>query len=504
MEIQEQQYSSEQYEQATEPTTGQQPDVAEDTPPAAQNDPAPEYDEIEASIYESEPTVTPTGAGGDFFDFPPEPESSRHHFSDAAPTEPSDNPQPPRVYYEESIKKEKKKGSMKKFIAGVLILSLVGGGSIGLGIGFSDYISDRFLVSSDADNTIEATTEMPFQFGNSSEVVLTSTTSAQEYAIVDIVDSVQPSVVNINSTRQSTTSFFNMYDVPIEQTGAGSGIIFHDDGTKVYIVTNNHVIDGATYVSVSFDNDESITAELVGTDPQTDIAVISLLKSDLQAAGVESIRLATFGDSSTLKVGETAIAIGNALGEGKTATRGIISAVSKKINVDGKVLDVIQTDAAINEGNSGGALVNGKGQVIGINTAKLQGSAIEGMGFAIPSNSLKPIVEELMASGYIKRPYLGITGQNITDDLAELYQLPIGVLVRSVVQGSSADLAGIKQGDIITEFDGAKIMNMDQLTTAIKNKSVGDKISIRLIRDGQTATTVEVTLQDANQSGRQQ
>ena len=191
------------------------------------------------------------------------------------------------------------------------------------------------------------------------------------------------------------------------------------------------------------------------------------------------------------------MAIGNPLGDAydNTVTAGVISALNRKIQIADKELTLIQTDAAINPGNSGGALVGSRGTVIGINSIKLVDTSVEGMGFAIPINVAKPIIEELVNKGSVSRPYLGIMGQDINEDVSELYEIPIGVLVRQVIEGSGADAAGIQAGDIIIEFDGEKITSMKQLTKIIESHKVGDKIEVKLIRDGSYKKTVPVTLQ---------
>ncbi|MGL4791020.1 MAG: S1C family serine protease, partial [Anaerotignaceae bacterium] len=292
------------------------------------------------------------------------------------------------------------------------------------------------------------------------------------------------------------------FSMPYEGAGSGSGVIFATDENNVYIVTNNHVIDGASNMTISVTGEEQIPATVIATESSSDLAVISALKTDFYTAGITNIIVAQFGNSDEIKVGEPVIAIGNALGEGKSATDGMISMSKKNIEVNGKSLDVIQTSAPINSGNSGGALVNFKGEIIGINTAKTNSTVAEAMGYAIPSNTVKEIMEKLLIEGTTPKPYLGIMGSDITDDIADMYKLPIGVLVRQVFEGGSAAVAGLVEGDIIVSFDGKTIMNMESLVSTLAEKEVGDVVSMNIIRDTSTPMTLSVTIQDANAQGK--
>ncbi len=395
-------------------------------------------------------------------------------------------------FYKETVKEKKEKKSksfsFKKLIAACLVISVAGGGSIGAGYS----LTQHYLNSK--DEAIDASVNNNTTSSSGGSALALSYVKGDA---VDVIKAVSPSVVSITTkVSGSTTTFFG--NIPYEGKGAGSGVIFHEDDTKVYIVTNNHVIDGASQIGISITGNENIPASVVGADSSSDLAVISVLKTDLASAGIDSVTCAKFGDSDSLEVGESVLAIGNALGEGKSATGGMVSAVEKEITVDGKKLSVIQVDAAINPGNSGGALVNYKGEVVGINTAKTAEQSVEGMGYAIPSNQFTPIMNTLLEKGHIEKPYLGIVGSDITDDLAELYGLPVGVLIRQVEEGGSAATAGIQASDIITEFAGEKIMNMDDLVTNLAKQKVGDSVDIRIIRDGKTAMTMKVVIKDAN------
>lgn len=300
---------------------------------------------------------------------------------------------------------------------------------------------------------------------------------------VSLVKKVTPSVVCITSVTQSQ----NWFNQTFESEGSGSGIIFSQDNENVYIATNAHVISGANRVSVSVEESDLVSATLVGKDANADLAVISVSWQDLRAVGINSVTLAQFGNSSQLQVGESVIAIGNALGGGNTATAGIVSALAKDVDIQGRKLTVIQTDAAINPGNSGGALVNSAGQVIGINTAKLAITSVEGIGYSIASDIAKPIIEQLMST--TDTPALGVYITTVSEELADYYGLPsAGVLVQSVIEGGSAAGSDIRVNDIITSFNGQPVFTAEQLTEAVKKCKVGDMVDITLLRNGETKT----------------
>ena len=315
---------------------------------------------------------------------------------------------------------------------------------------------------------------------------------------VAVAQKVLPSIVGI-SVEYSVNSLFSRN--PSTATAEGSGVIISSDG---YILTNNHVIDTSSSTSSSsyyevnkaskiqvylYNDDTPYDAKIVGTDEQTDLAVIKIDKTDLTAAEL--------GDSDTVQVGEWCMSVGNPLGMRSTVCQGSISALNRQItDTEGKTYTVMQTDAAINEGNSGGALVNSKGQVIGINTLKASGEGVEGLGFAIPINSTKDIYSDLIQYNKVKRPYIGITGSNITEETVEAnptFDLKIGAYVRSVDDYSPAEKAGIKVGDIITQADGQTVENMDDLNEIKNSHQIGDKMNLTIYRDG-SETTVELTL----------
>ena len=324
-----------------------------------------------------------------------------------------------------------------------------------------------------------------------------SQTSLSNYSdtAVYAANKILPSVVGIE-VQYNVNSMLYMFGNRGQSqtaTATGSGIIISEDG---YILTNNHIVStsssssnssSSNYYSVSeaekvtvtlFNDDKTYDAKIVGTDEQTDLAVIKIEKTDLPKA--------EFADSDNIKVGEFAMAVGNPLGMQSSITCGVVSAVNRKItDSDGKEFTLIQTDAAINAGNSGGALVNSQGQVIGINTLKLQGTGIEGMGFAIPINSTTDITSQLIQYSKVKRPYIGITGMDLSENTAKANNLVKGIYVKAIDDFSAAEKAGVKIGDVIIEADGTKISTMDELNS-IKNKhSIGDEMKIKVNRDGQ-------------------
>lgn len=313
---------------------------------------------------------------------------------------------------------------------------------------------------------------------------------------VGVAKKVQPSIVAI-TVEYSVNSIFNR--TPGTATAKGSGVIISEDG---YILTNNHVVNSsssssnvfyevgeASKVTVKLYNDDTeYEGEIIGTDSQTDLAVIKIDKTGLTAAEL--------GDSDSVQVGEFAMAIGSPLGLDNSVTAGIVSAVNREVlDEDGNKYIAIQTDAAINSGNSGGALVNSKGQVIGINTLKLSGDGVEGVGFAIPINSTKDIYQQLIEYNKVKRPYIGISGRDLDEKTAEANNLVVGVYVVSVEEFSAAEKAGIKAGDVIIEADEKDIETMDELNEIKNQKQIGDTMNLKINRNGQERN-VTITLQE--------
>ena len=313
-----------------------------------------------------------------------------------------------------------------------------------------------------------------------------------------------PSIVGIEVNYNVTTNSFFGFGSPQTSTAqaTGSGIIISEDG---YIVTNNHVVDTSSTSSYSyyelskatsikvklnsetFGDDATFEATVVGQDSQTDLAVLKIEKDGLTPA--------EFADSDQAVVGEFVMAVGSPLGLDTTVTQGIISAVNRQVESDGVVYTCIQTDAAINSGNSGGALVNSDGQVIGINTLKLSGSGVEGIGFAIPINSTLDVINQLIDHKKVLRPYIGITGINIDEELSKQENLEIGVYVKSVEDFSPAEKAGIKPGDVIIKADGKDITNMDELNEIKNSHQIGETMTLVVTRNGEERE-LSVTLEE--------
>lgn len=297
-----------------------------------------------------------------------------------------------------------------------------------------------------------------------------------EYPVVAIAERVSPTVVSIINYQH--TGFFRQL-----QPSSGSGVIF--DSKNGYIVTNYHVVAGADRLVVIVQGEHEYEGRLIGGDAQTDLAVIQIKAPNLPQA--------TFGDSDQLQVGELAVAIGSPLGAAfdRSVTAGVVSALNRQISVAGAGgqeinLNVIQTDAAINPGNSGGALVNNRGEVIGINSVKVGRADVEGMGFAIPINDAKPIIEQLMEKGYISRPFIGIYNyQVITEQFAQWYDMPRGIWVGGIVPGGPAEKAGIQVEDIIIRIQEREIKTGGDLQGALKDLSPGDEIQVRIVRRGE-------------------
>lgn len=370
------------------------------------------------------------------------------------------------------------KGVLLPFVSGVLGCSLVIGTCFGVPSIKSKLLGTNLSSSNISNKTNESS-------GYVSQVALSKYSDTSVYAANKIL----PSIVGIKVeySVNSMMSIFGRQTQPSTATATGSGIIISDDG---YILTNNHIVatsseesyyevSDATKVTVTLFNDETeYEAKIIGKDEQTDLAVIKIEKSGLSKA--------EFADSDSIKVGEFAMAVGNPLGMQSSITCGVISAVNREVtDTDGKKFTLIQTDAAINSGNSGGALVNSEGKVIGINTLKLSGTGIEGMGFAIPINSTTDITSQLIQYSKVKRPYIGISGMDLNESIAKANNLVIGVYIKSIDDFSAGEKAGLKVGDVIIEAEGTKITTMDELNE-IKNKhKIGDELKIKVNRDGQ-------------------
>lgn len=385
--------------------------------------------------------------------------------------------------------------SMSKFKTSFLLPFLSGAFGTLLVIGIVFGVPSIRETVLDVEQSTEIASNADIQSNNTSvfednkiatQVSLDSFTNTSIYA----ANKVLPSIVGIKV--DFTVSAYGRTQTSSAQ---GSGIIINEEG---YILTNNHIIsssDSSYYYEVSeansvtvslYNSDTTYQAKIIGTDAQTDLAIIKIEADNLVPA--------TLGNSDSVKVGEFVLAVGNPLGLESSVTFGIVSALNRDItSEDGTAYNVIQTDCAINSGNSGGALVNSDGEVIGINTLKLSGTGIEGVGFAIPINNTIDIYEELISYGKVKRPYIGISGTDLDSSLASYYNLPEGIYVQSVESGSPAELAGLKQGDVIVSINNTKVLTMDELNEVKNSKNIGDTISIEFYRNNKK-NTVNVKL----------
>jgi len=372
------------------------------------------------------------------------------------------------TFYREVIERKPEKSS-RKFIALVLALGLGLGTIFGYGI-------DNFLPSpgSDVNNVYAAAVD-------NTKIVYSGTVSP----VVPIAEKVSPSIVAI-SLKTRTRDFFGRI---FEGQGTGSGIIIDKQG---HIVTNNHVVEGADDIIVILHDGKELEATLIGRDSQTDLAVIKV--------DSDNLTVAELGDSSALKVGELAVAIGSPMGTeyAGSVTAGIVSGLNRTVSIGDDSIKLIQTDAAINPGNSGGALVNSEGKVIGINTIKFAETRVEGMGFAIPINEAKPIIEDLINNKKVLRPFLGIQGITISKEEAEEYKLIQGVYVRLVIPGSGAEAAGVRRGDIITKIDDKKVLTIEDLIAEIQKHKVGDTVKIEVYNQANEYKTLTVKLTASN------
>lgn len=388
--------------------------------------------------------------------------------------------------------KKAKKISLKSVMAVFLAVVLIGGSTYTIGY----YNGQINLNEAKIDEQVQKLLEKNYRAEIYQSVKSYidengATVPVSESDISEIFKNVSNSVVGITSK----TYIYDWFNQQKESQMTGSGVIIGQTSDLYYIVTNHHVISDATDVVVELSKDQIVNAELVGSDESTDLAVISVKKSDIHADLLNDIKPIIIGDSEALKIGEIAIAIGNPLGYTNTITKGIVSAVDRQVGDDSDIM-YIQTDAAINPGNSGGALVNGKGELVGINTAKIADTRVEGMGFAIPTDKMNEIVSELIEKGYVSRPYIGIGGVNVDENTAELYKIPMGVLVRYVYDQSPAKAAGVKEMDLIIGIDDVNIYNMDDLTEEIGNHKSGDEITLRIIRNEKEEISLTVILGD--------
>lgn len=397
----------------------------------------------------------------------------------------------------------KKKSAGKTFaktIAIALCFGIIAGGTM-FGVNYAgNKLTDTAPSSSSDKNAVKSTTPVTNNESKATTV----------YDVSTVVSNVMPAMVSINIKATATyedpySQYFGFGfgygygddSYEYETEGSGSGIIISENKDELLIVTNNHVIEGATEISVCFVDETSCSATIKGTEPDYDLAVISVKLSDIPEDTKNAIAIATLGDSDNLQLGQPAVAIGNALGYGQSVTVGYISALEREVQLTDNTMSLIQTDAAINPGNSGGALLDMNGNVIGINSAKYSDTDVEAMGYAIPISDANPIIDALINQTSIpesEQAYLGIVGTDVTDSYSQSFGLPTGVYITNVNVGSPADTAGIQAGDIITEFDGKSLSTMESLQSRIKLHKAGDQVEITLQRQQRTGDYEEVTL----------
>ncbi|MCI9136545.1 MAG: trypsin-like serine protease [Lachnospiraceae bacterium] len=379
--------------------------------------------------------------------------------------------------------------TMAKCAALALVFGLVSG-TVFYGTGLAFEYGKKTSGSALLENTSGGSGKKDGTTTNSGNLSATGVSTATTINdVADIVDNVMPSIVSItNIGQEEWGSFFGRTYIQ-DTESAGSGIIIGQTEKEIYIATNNHVVANAKQLRVNFVDDQAVTADIKGTDPSTDLAVLSVAVKDIPAETMEKIKVATLGTSKDVRVGESVVAIGNALGYGQSVTTGVISAIDREVTVQDESTgasitnDLIQTNAAINPGNSGGALLNMKGEVIGINSVKYADTQVEGMGFSIPISVAEPIVNDLITREVVDESssaYLGVAGQDVTRELSENFGMPEGLYITFVQENSAAERAGIRKGDVLTEFDGKKVNSMAGLEEIIQYYAAGTEVELTI------------------------
>lgn len=389
-----------------------------------------------------------------------------------------------------SGKKKNPFGKLAKFVLGAAVFGLIAGAAF---VGFNslyyrinpEAVPITFSLGGKLSNNgiiINPPIDRDKQLATT---IVSQGTIEQKTDITDVVDKTMPSIVTIATTY--TQSYYDWFGQQVDRQneGGGSGIIVSKNENELLIATNNHVVEGADPIKVKFIDGTEAVAIIKGTDAVADLAVLSIDLSEIKSETLNEITVAALGDSDQVKVGQMAIAIGNALGYGQSTTVGYISAKDREVHVDDKTMVLLQTDAAINPGNSGGALLNLKGEVIGINTVKYASSEVEGMGFAIPISRAMPIIDELMNREVLKdneKGYLGVSYSDVTEEIAAMYNWPVGVYVKEALADGSAAKAGIMTGDIITKVNDTEITAGTQLKEKITSYRVGTDITVTVMR----------------------
>lgn len=401
----------------------------------------------------------------------------------------------------------KKKGSMTVKVAGVtaaaLLFGTVAGGTMFAVNTVGELVKGRYTTESTSEPVTVAQAETSGNTGSGGNGGV-PVTAAIQTDVSAIVEKAMPSVVAINNTMLLQHQTWFGPSQTIEVPSSGSGIIVGQNDEELLIVTNNHVVEDSRELTVTFIDNEPVTAAIKGTDSDSDLAVIAVKLSDIPAETMSRIKVAVMGDSDALKVGQGVIAIGNALGYGQSVTVGYVSALDREVHAeDDTTRHLLQTDAAINPGNSGGALLNMNGEVIGINAAKYSSTEVEGMGYAIPISQAQDIINELMnkktrvAVDERKQGYLGIQGQNIDETAAAMYGMPRGIYVYKITEDSAASRSTLREKDIITKFDGQTVRTMEDLKEMLTYYEGGDTVNLTVqsLENGEyVERTVEITL----------
>lgn len=419
---------------------------------------------------------------------------------------------------QEKTKKVREKKPMttgKKWatvVAMALVFGLIAGGTM-----FGVNAAGNYLAGNDSASNQVGQTQTTSSDSNSS-----SSDGSGQGTVAEVAKNAMPSVVTISTMSVEEMRNFFGGTQQYEVQGAGTGVIVGENETELLIATNNHVVEGAASLSVGFIDEESVEAEVKGTDVNNDLAVVSVKLSDIPADTMNQIKIATVGDSDQLQLGDQVVAIGNALGYGQSVTSGYVSALNRDLTLtdqSGTTINstgLIQTDAAINEGNSGGALLNMKGELIGINEAKSSststGATVDNIGFAIPIDKAEESLQQLMNLKTRERvdasqaSYLGIRGSDVSYEASEMYGIPTGVVISEVVENGPADQAGVKSGDVLTELDGHSISNMSQLQDVLEYYAAGETVDIDVQRadNGEyQAQTLSITLGSASDAQNQ-
>jgi serine protease Do len=380
-------------------------------------------------------------------------------------------------------KKRKLLKSFTKTVAAAVVFGLAAGAA------FQGYYTLSGMGSNNTEVTGKADTN---KSGYGEDVIAVETGTGQSDTSGDVstvVENAMPSIVAINAILPNTTSdyFGRQYNEDVK--GSGSGIIIAQNDSEILIATNNHVVNNAKTVDIVFADGTTAPATIKGSELANDLAIVSVKLSDLQEGTTDNIKIATLGDSKSIKLGEMAIAIGNALGYGQSITVGYISALDREVTVNNVTLHVLQTDAAINPGNSGGALLNSKGEVIGINSVKYVDENVESVGYAIPITDAIPVINELMNRTIladVDKAYLGIAGKDVTQDYSQRFSIPVGVYVGEIKSGSAAEAAGLKTGEIIVSVNDIAVetmVDMQEILGYTKAGSTGT-IGIKALEDG--------------------